>query len=79
MTATEPRTLHKALPNALDGVKVVDSAQGPEGEIGARAGDQLARLHAWLADHPTWSDIALSGTERWVELILRFRFTRLPT
>jgi hypothetical protein len=35
---------------------------------------QLARLHAWLAEHPTWHDVALSGTDRWVDLILRFRF-----
>jgi hypothetical protein len=42
------------------------------------AGAQLARLHTWLADHPTWHDLTLAGTDRWIDLILRFRFDRLP-
>ncbi|MGH8921083.1 MAG: hypothetical protein ACRD0H_22575, partial [Actinomycetes bacterium] len=62
LAAAEPCVLETALP---------DTAAGP-------AGAQLARLRAWLADHPTWLEVALSDTERWVELILRFRFDRVP-
>ncbi|MGH3697806.1 MAG: P-loop NTPase fold protein [Pseudonocardiaceae bacterium] len=39
---------------------------------------QLARLNAWLADHPSWHDITLAGMDRWIDLILRFRFDRVP-
>ena len=62
--AAEPRTLRTAL---------VDTAGGEA------ARGQLTRLNAWLAEHPTWRDVALSGTDRWVDLILRFRFDRVPT
>ena len=62
--AAEPLTLRTAL---------VDTAGGEA------ARGQLARLNAWLAEHPTWRDVALSGTDRWVDLILRFRFDRVPT
>ncbi|MGH3822760.1 MAG: P-loop NTPase fold protein [Pseudonocardiaceae bacterium] len=37
---------------------------------------QLARLNAWLAEHPIWCDVDLSGTRGWIDLILRFRFNR---
>ncbi|HEX2301062.1 MAG TPA: P-loop NTPase fold protein, partial [Pseudonocardiaceae bacterium] len=43
---------------------------------GPAAAAQLARLNAWLDDHPGWRDVALSGTGHWIELILRFRFDR---
>ncbi len=39
---------------------------------------QLARLGAWLAGHPTWHDVTLAGMDRWIDLILRFRFDRVP-
>ncbi|MGH3870585.1 MAG: P-loop NTPase fold protein [Pseudonocardiaceae bacterium] len=39
---------------------------------------QPARLHAWLTEHPTWYDVPLTGTDRWIDLILRFRFNRVP-
>ncbi len=45
---------------------------------GDTAAAQLARLNAWLADHSTWHDITLAGMDRWVDLILRFRFDRVP-
>ncbi|MGH3802907.1 MAG: hypothetical protein ACRDTD_22815, partial [Pseudonocardiaceae bacterium] len=44
---------------------------------GRQASAQLARLNTWLAEHPTWYDLALAGTDRWVDLILRFRFDRM--
>jgi KAP family P-loop domain len=37
---------------------------------------QLAQLNAWLTQHPQWHDVPLSGIDRWIELILRFRFNR---
>ncbi|MGH3913717.1 MAG: P-loop NTPase fold protein [Pseudonocardiaceae bacterium] len=62
LVTAEPRTLGTALPDTADG----------------QAGAQLARLRAWLADHPTWREVALCDIARWVELILRFRFDRVP-
>ena len=69
-TQTEPGcgTVSHTLRTAL-----VDTADGKA------ATAQRARLNAWLADHPTWHDIALAGMDRWVDLILRFRFDRVPT
>jgi hypothetical protein len=63
LAATQPQTLQTAL---------VDTT------VEEAASAQLARLNAWLADHPTWYDIALAGTDRWVDLILRFHFNRAP-
>ncbi len=59
--AAQPQTLRAAL------------AGTPDGE----ASGQPARLNTWLAEHPTWYDVALAGTDRWVDLILRFRFDRV--
>jgi hypothetical protein len=46
--------------------------------IAEAASAQLDRLNAWLADRPTWYDIPLIETDRWIDLILRFRFDRFP-
>lgn len=40
--------------------------------------DEHARLESWLAEHPNWNDVSLTDTDRWIELILRFRFGRGP-
>lgn len=64
LAATQPQTLRTALADTT-------------AEEAASA--QLDRLNAWLADHPTWYDIALAETDRWVDLILRFRFDRVPS
>jgi hypothetical protein len=64
LAAVRPCTLRTAL---------VDTASGDT------ANAQLARLNAWLAEHQTWHDVALAGMDRWVDLILRFRFDRVPT
>ncbi len=64
LAAAQPPTLRTAL---------ADTA------VGEAATAQRARLNAWLADHPTWHDVALAGMDRWVDLILRFRFDRVPT
>ncbi|MGH3687486.1 MAG: P-loop NTPase fold protein [Pseudonocardiaceae bacterium] len=45
----------------------------------AADGPQLARLNAWLSEHPAWHDVTLSGTDHWVDLMLRFRFDRVST
>jgi hypothetical protein len=59
VVATPPQTLRTVL---------VDTAGGDA------ATAQQARLNAWLTEHPLWYDVALAGTDRWVDLILRFRF-----
>lgn len=64
LAATQPCTLRTAL---------VDAASGDATHA------QLTRLNAWLAKHPAWYDVALAGMDRWVDLILRFRFDRAPT
>lgn len=64
LAAAQSHTLRTAL---------VDTADGKA------ATAQRARLNAWLADHPAWHDVALAGMDRWVDLILRFRFDRVPT
>ena len=67
VVATQPQTLRTAL---------VDTAGGDA------ATAQRARLNAWLTEHPIWYDVALAGTDRWVDLILRFRFavsSSIPT
>lgn len=64
LAAVQPCTLRRAL---------VDAASGDA------ANAQLTRLNAWLAKHPAWYDVALAGMDRWVDLILRFRFDRVPS
>ncbi len=61
LAAAQPPTLRAAWAYTRDG----------------EASAQLARLNAWLAEHPAWYDVALAGTDRWVDLILRFRFDRV--
>ncbi|MGH3885507.1 MAG: P-loop NTPase fold protein, partial [Pseudonocardiaceae bacterium] len=61
LATAQPQTLRAALTDTPDG----------------QAGVQLARLNTWLAEHPTWYDVALAGTDRWADLILRFRFDRM--
>ncbi len=61
LAAAQPQTLRAAWAYTRDG----------------EASAQLTRLNAWLAEHPTWYDVALTGTDRWVDLILRFRFDRV--
>jgi hypothetical protein len=61
LAAAQRQTLRAALADTLAG----------------EANAQLARLNAWLTEHPTWYDVALAGTDRWVDLILRFRFDRV--
>ena len=39
---------------------------------------QLGWLNIWLAEHPIWYDVSLVETNRWIDLILRFRFDRVP-
>ncbi|MGI9000708.1 MAG: P-loop NTPase fold protein [Pseudonocardia sp.] len=39
---------------------------------------QRAQLDTWLTGHPEWQHVDLSGTSRWADLILRFRFHRSP-
>jgi KAP family P-loop domain len=41
--------------------------------------EEYAKLKAWLANHPNWNDVSLYDTDRWIELILRFRFDRTPS
>jgi hypothetical protein len=41
-------------------------------------GPQFDRLNTWLAEHPTWYDVSIAGMEHWIDLILRFRFDRVP-
>ena len=64
LAAPQPQTLRTAL---------VDTT------VEEAASAQLDRLNTWLADHPTWYDIPLTGTDRWDDLILRFRFDRVPS
>jgi hypothetical protein len=39
---------------------------------------QLDRLNTWLAEQPSWCDVSFAGMEHWIDLILRFRFDRVP-
>ncbi|MGH4007348.1 MAG: P-loop NTPase fold protein [Pseudonocardiaceae bacterium] len=61
LATAQPQTLRTAL------------ADTPDREAGA----QLTQLNAWLTEHPTWYDVVLAGSDRWVDLILRFRFDRM--
>ncbi len=60
-TAQAP-TLASALPSTVTGEAAVS---------------QAARLNDWLDEHPGWRDISLSVMIPWIDLILRFRFTRM--
>ncbi|HEU0087986.1 MAG TPA: P-loop NTPase fold protein [Pseudonocardiaceae bacterium] len=69
LAAAEPPTLATALPATVAGPAATGTA----------AVAQLARLRTWLDDHPAWREVPLTDMGRWVELILRFRFDRVPT
>ncbi|MGH4016246.1 MAG: P-loop NTPase fold protein [Pseudonocardiaceae bacterium] len=73
-----PELADELLPNLAAAEPLTLGTVLPATASGKAAGTQLARLNTWLDAHPTWRDVAVGGMDRWVELILRFRFDRGP-
>jgi KAP family P-loop domain len=45
-------------------------------ETACEPAEQYDRLTTWVAKNPQWNDVPLSEGDRWIDLIVRFRFNR---